>query len=368
MTEIIERGDFQALRSPKDIPPPSFSDEKSGPYMITELSKRKLWQNRPQAENGKPDTALFVNLQQDRSYVFDTRNFKTGDTYSPKAIPRDGFSAIVVVSGAMYGDDENIRGKITETLTALKPGGSLFLFEEWGTNTDKIWREEVLEKAGLVERNVLTSGKKVKGSTLWEAHMPREGLKHPINLLEEGPPWIKAILREMEESYRNEGYTIEDSSKLIAKLRKSKFPLKDIYLIRDRAGVVIRSQLCPTATCVFEVDTSGNRYALNSCREEHELSDNGKNKELNEPNETGREEQKRVDAAKKPPVYPFGELFEISTRTCGECGRCLHGIIFNDGKKNMIEVRCTSDGLVGVYPPGQYLGSFKLDFGNSQKR
>src|SRR6185436_6779886 len=105
---------------------------------------------------------------------------------------------------------------------------------------------------GLVERNILTSGKKVRGSTLWEAHMPREGgLTHPLDLLENGPYYIDGMIGDMRQSYKEEGYTIVDIEKsdLYKKLRNSKFPIKDIHLIRDRLGVKLRSDLCPTATC-----------------------------------------------------------------------------------------------------------------------
>ncbi len=332
MTEIIDRPD-SALKDFKDIPPPTFDQEKGGAYIISTLNSRPLWQKRPR-EDGKPDPIHFTNLQSGRMYDFDATNLKTHGTVD-LLNNGEGFNGAVIVAGPMHEPDPEFKKKLVEAVATLRPGGSVFIFEKWGVNVDKEWREEILKEIGLVERNILTSGKKVRGATMWEAHMPKDkGLNEPIDLVENGPYWVKAMLSEMKESYAQEGYVIEDDSKLMHKLKHSTFPLKDIYLIRDRAGVKIRSTLCPTNTCEYEVDTSGNRYTLNECGEEHVKPGS--------PTPTPE-----LELVKKVTTQHFpGEEVTLE-QVCG-CGRHFQAKYFQEDGVLKVETFCPSDGFFSL--------------------
>ncbi len=326
-----------ALRDFKEIPPPTFNQEKGSPYILGTLAPRKLWRERPQAPEGQPDMVLYHNLQSDRSYAFDTRTSKTTDLYDP-AKDKDGFNAVVLVSGAMYQDNDEIRQGLIEATASLKPGGSVFLFEKWGTNMGKEWREKIMQEVGLVERNVLTSGKKVRGATLWEAHMPKEGLRNPIDLIENGPYWINGMIGDMKKSYESEGYTVVnlENSELFSKLKKTKFPLKDIHLIRDRMGVILHSNLCPTSTCEFAVDVNtGNLRTLNTCGEEHFAPGTNMDSE--------KEANLSTNLEKKP---EDGDTITYESRPCIYCGTHLKGFYFTENNKQQVQIFCPHDGFV----------------------
>ncbi len=276
MTEVAIDG-TTALKDFQDIPPPTFSHEKGGQYMLSMLSQRELWQRRP-AEAKRPDPILFLNLQSERQYVFD------GNTLKTQAIEDiqnrgEGFNGVVLVTGPLEESDTNVVRKLTTGIASLKPGASVFLFEKPegplkgpGSFVDKDWRKGKLKKLGLVEVGILNSGRSVPGSILWEAHMPREGLTEPINLLEDGPYYINGMIGDMKEKYKNQGWNVVDfdNSELAKKLKSSIFPLRDIHTIRDGFGIKVKSNQCPTYTCegIIPIDT-GNIELSNSCGEEH---------------------------------------------------------------------------------------------------
>lgn len=266
-----------ALRDFKDIPPPTFDQEKGGGYMLSRLSQRKLWKERPR--DGGKDPILFINFQSGRRYGFDGNSLAT--TEADDVLNKgEGFNGVVVVTAPLGDSDKAIERELIEAVSSLKPGGSVFLFEKPEGRlekqkdfVDKKPREEILERVGLVEREVLNSGRAVPGAVLWEAHMPKDkGLTHPIDLLEAGPSYVKEMIEAMKNSYRDEGWSVVDfeNSELYKKLKKSNFPLKDIHAIRDRFGVRLKSDLCPTSTCegVVPIDT-GSLELINSCGEEH---------------------------------------------------------------------------------------------------
>lgn len=277
MTEVpAERR--SALKDYQDVLPPTFTHERGGKYMLSVLSQRKLWQNRPKEARG-PDPILFLNLQSERQYAFDRKTLKTQEN-NDFLNHGDGFNGVVLVTGPLEEGDTNVIRKLATGISSLKPGASFFLFEKPKgplnnpqNFVEKNWREETLKKMGLVEVNVLNSGRSAPNAILWEAHMRRdEGLTQPVNLLENGPYYIPGIIGEMRERLKKGGWEVVDfdNSELAKKLRTSKFPLKDIHTIRDGFGVNIRSNLCPTGTCegVIPIDT-GSIILTNSCGEEH---------------------------------------------------------------------------------------------------
>ncbi|MDO8269655.1 MAG: hypothetical protein Q7T54_03230 [Candidatus Levybacteria bacterium] len=337
MTELVERP--PALQEFKDIPPPTFKNERGGNYMLEVLDSRRLWKERPQ-ETGKKDTILFLNLQSDRKYTFDGKTFVT-ETVDDLLNNGEGFNCVVLVTGPMAEGEQDVSRNLITAIASLKPGGSVFLFEKPEDRlekpkdfVEKKWREEALEKAELVEINVLNSGRKAPGSILWEARTPQEkGLEHPIDLLESGPYYIDGMIGDMKKSYEKEGWSVVDieNSELYKKLRKSKFPLRDIHTLRDRFGVKIKSVLCPTSTCigVVPIDT-GTLEMINSCGEEHFPPEKATlTQTATESNKNGDVKNNVIDKARIEQHAPYcgdfpehGEMQYDTGRKMYICPRC----------------------------------------------
>lgn len=338
MTELIES--LPALQEFKDIPPPTFANEKGGNYMIGVLSGRRLWEERPK-ETGKKDPILFLNLQSDRKYSFDGNTLVTQrvDDLSNNG---EGFNGVVLVTDPMTNEDQDISRNLITAIASLKPGGSVFLFEKPEDKlekpkdfVEKKWREEALVKAGLVEVNILNSGRKVPSAILWEAHMPREeGLTDPIDLLESGPYYIDGMIGDMKERLKNQGWNVVDfdNSELAKKLKSSKFPLKDIHAIRDGFGIKVRSNLCPTATCegFIPIDT-GNLEMINSCGEQHYPPEKAApTHALDESNKNGQVKNNAIDESKIEQHSPccgdfpeHGEMQYDTRRKMYICPKCV---------------------------------------------
>lgn len=345
MTEVTVDGN-SALKDFQEIPPPSFTHEKGGQYMLNMLSQRELWQKRP-IESNRSDPILFLNLQSGRHYSFDgnTLNTQYVDDLSNNG---EGFNGVILVTGPLDESDTEVTKKLTTGIASLKPGASVFLFEKPEDSldkpqdfVDKNWRKELLKKLGLVEADVLNSGRSVPGSILWEAHMRRDGgLIEPINLLENGPKYVDNMIGKMKEKLRNQGWNVVDfeNSELAKKLKSSKFPLKDIHAIRDGFGIKVKSNLCPTATCegVIPIDT-GNLEMINSCGENHNLI----------PSNHENTKQSEDEVFKKQIKPKDGETKILKDRNCFYCGEHLRAYYFREGKgPQKIQISCPHDGFV----------------------
>jgi len=277
-----------SIDNPERNVPINLKEIKGGRYISGYLGTRKLWQERPQRPLSGNNECLFINLQNGSDFVFNGRDFRGLEQFTPEAVPRSGLNAIVVITGDLRADSQENGSKpgeiesgadLYDSLAGLTPflkeGGSFFVFEKVGDDKDREWREQVLDDLGLVNRNVLTSGRAVRNALLWEATFPKnhKGLKHPINLIDEGPfwrrDWIQKELQRMRDDYANRGYSIVDESALIKALSSTKFVPLAIQRLKDGFGVTVKDGHCPTDTCVTEWMISGKPIVISSCGEKH---------------------------------------------------------------------------------------------------
>lgn len=235
---------------------------QESPQIVDIASSRAVWRQKEFSEKSK---GRYYDLRNFKDITFTIR-----DWHLVPNISGNFDAAILMCNPLDEGNIKSVQSAANETFKKLRKESPLLIFEEKGGNFPKDRKLLLLEDAGLVERNVLTTIS--RNFNLIEGRKDRP--RKPIDLLsEEKYPRSYRQLRdywlEMVQMYREKGFVIVDpkSSPIIEKLHSSTYPPGDKQKLKDGFGVRVRSVHCG---CTYDVNMKGEFNSVWMCSTHHE--------------------------------------------------------------------------------------------------
>jgi len=251
-------------------PPDSLMGDENYQCLIIFLEGQRLWQQ----EKRRGTKAVLFNLKEDRALVFNPHNWQIESISSiGDFTPSGKLNGLLVFLPS--GDAWRVKDVVGEMALALKLQTPVFIFEEKG---EKVFgkgeirqREEILEGLSLVEKKILVQPSRKKNDSInkflvWRVRMPAERrLKEPINLVEKGPKWrrkwIKEMVKQVAEEYRQAGFTPLNAYEIGTRLRATRFPPDDLGRLELGFGFMVQAP----CGCQWQIDLKGGWLRVLSC-------------------------------------------------------------------------------------------------------
>lgn len=268
MTEKESRYQFTFLTEQGDFSSPTrIVDYSGGEKAVLTIEQRKLWEERPVGN------CLHLNLAEGQKGgldVFNPINWQILERQKTNFAGREKYSALMIIAPPL--DQENIArvGVVLDSVRGLlKKQSPVYVFEEKSEYLEKEQKLSILEKAGFVQRRVLTG---LSGDfDVWESRVKKERKRKPINLIAPGYSkidYMRGLWRKMERHYGGYDFKIvnKKESPILIRLRSSTFPLDDIGRLRHYWGVEIRGTNC---ICHSKIDVNGVETSFKKCGKDH---------------------------------------------------------------------------------------------------
>ncbi len=234
--------------------------------LIKYLAEQSMWEEH------------FADRQGQKCKLIDFKN-KVNFDFNPRIWQADKvekggeYEVPEVVDGLVVYVDYEQLDRVGQTVKDfclyLSQEAPVFIFEEKGLDhpldLDKRRekREKILEKWGLVERDVLIRPSprgeaEINNYFVWRSRMSKKWKpREPVNYFDGGPEWrekwLTTILYERIKEYEDQGFSVLSYDEVINKLRATTFPLNDFGRLANGFGFRLEA-ICG---CQWHVDLDG---------------------------------------------------------------------------------------------------------------
>lgn len=230
---VIKEGKFNIPKLVAELP--------GGKPVQNLLAKQKLLQERP-----KRGRVLFQNLfsREPKPQVLETNSWQVKEI-DPGTNEKFA-GAVLVIPPLKEAGFFRVAKAIFRMTQRLGKKSPVFVVERKGEHQDKETRNKILERAGLVKRDVLThpqgTGGRENDTILWRGRREKRRPKSkPVNLLAGRlGPWLsKKVWPGVVKESRQAGFRAVSGKEMGDKLRESTIPPIDISNLKLGFGVTV---------------------------------------------------------------------------------------------------------------------------------
>lgn len=219
---------------------PHLTDFPRGPQIIQRLDQEKLWQTRPRRQS----LVVFFELGQQRALVINANNWQILGPFERKTKPK--LTGVVVNSPPLEKKDAVFICENLEPLASrMIHQAPFFIFEEKINDliNDLLkadWRKEILKQFGLVKISVLT-GQPNQEFIVWRGRnlKKKEGKLIDLTLSPKAEHY-RNLYRQTVARLKKDGYRVVNADQIVAQLKASSFPPRDISALRLGFGFVVK--------------------------------------------------------------------------------------------------------------------------------